>query len=103
MLSFMYRFRRQFDARRPSRGFGPGYLSLFLLSVGAAATNLWVPFLNWLLHIVRLSQARDFIGLCFLVAMVATLLLILGPAIYLNNWLRRSSAFPAPGPRAISR
>ena len=85
----MYRFRRQFDERARNRPIGRLHLNLILLLIAAGATNFGICLVNWLMHIVKSGRVGDFIGLCFLVGMVASLVLILGPAFHLNVAVRR--------------
>lgn len=102
ILAAMYRYRRQFDQRSGSRNFGPLHLNLLILLIAAAATNLGICLVNWLMHLVKSGRLGDFIGLSFMVGMVASLVLILGPAIYLNVWIRRFPPSPPPGSRATT-
>ena len=89
ILAAMYRFRRQFDERARNRPIGLLHLNLILLLIAAGATNLGICLVNWLMHIVKSGRVGDFIGLCFMVGMVASLVLILGPAFHLNVVVRR--------------
>jgi hypothetical protein len=98
----MYRFRRQFDQRSGDRPFVPLHLNLLILLMAAAATNLGICLVNWLMHLMKSGRLGDFVGLCFMVGMVASLVLILGPAVYLNVWIRRFPAGASPAARAAT-
>jgi len=89
ILAAMYRFRRQFDERARNRPIGLLHLNLILLLIAAGATNFGICLVNWLMHLVKSGRVGDFIGLCFMVGMVASLVLILGPAFHLNVVVRR--------------
>jgi len=98
----MYRFRRQFDERTRKRPIGRLHLNLILLLIAAGATNFGICLVNWLMHIVKIGSVGDFIGLCFMVGMVASLVLILGPALHLNVVVRRLRTHPNSGVPFVS-
>lgn len=88
----MYRFQRQFDQHRRKWAIGPLHLNLLMLLIAAGSLNFGICLVNWLMQLVKNGGIGDFIGLCFLVGMVASLVLILGPAFYANMAIHRLRA-----------
>jgi hypothetical protein len=99
----MYRFQRQFDQRKDKHPIGPSHVNLLLLLIAAGAMNFGISLVNWLMHLVKIGRIGDFIVLCFLVGMVSSLVLILGPAFHLNVALRRLRADSNSGIYTVSR
>jgi hypothetical protein len=99
----MYRFQRQFDPHPRKWAIGPLHLNLIFLLVAAGATDFGISLVNWLMQMVKNGGLGDFIGLCFMVGMVASLVLILGPAFYVNVALGRLRAASPSGVSRISR
>src|SRR5271163_1619110 len=98
----MYRFQRQFDPHPRKWAIGPLHLNLLMLLIAAGALNFGICLVNWLMQLVKNGSIADFIGLCFLVGMVASLVLILGPAFYVNVALGRlRAASPSSTHRAF--